>query len=212
MKTKLIKHFPDEIEATLQQAADFFKKRDYLKCAELAFTALRALPENDARRKKAEKMLRGAAGKDKAGGNKILGEYYLFQARYNDALAALREALYASPGGKARADLFLDFASVLMADAMDGPRHKKRAQLERAEEYCHAAMDNGGTPRKIYSFLMYLQGLKNDPQNSRLYARKILNGGDDDDMAKLARQRLRCIDNTPPPQATIWAKPLPLMN
>jgi tetratricopeptide (TPR) repeat protein len=212
VKNKLTEKFSDEANAALKEAAASFKKRDYLKCAELAFTALRAMAEDDGRLKKAEKMLRAAADKDKVAGNRILGEYYLFQARYEDALTAYRKAISASPDGKGRADLFMDCAATVVAGALDGPRHKKRLQLECAEEYCHAAIDNGGNPRQIYFFLMYLQKSKNDREASRSYARKILRSGTDDDLASMARQHLRCSENTPLPVATIWAKPLPLMN
>jgi len=212
VNNKLTEKFSDKAHAALKEAAASFKKRDYPKCAELAFTALRALSEDDSRFEKAEKMLRDAANKDKVAGNRILGEYYLFQARYEDALATFSEAISASPDGKARADLFMDCAAAVVAGAMDGPRHKKRAQLERAEEYCHAAIDNGGNPRQIYFFLMYLQDMKNDPETSRSYARKILRNGADDDLASMARQHLRCTNNTPLPVATLWSKPLPVMN
>jgi tetratricopeptide (TPR) repeat protein len=212
VKNKLTEKFSDIADATLREAAASFKKRDYPKCAELAFTSLRAMAEDDGRHEKAEKMLRDVAGKDKVAGNKILGEYYLFQARYEDALTTFSEAISASPDGKARANLFMKCAATVMAGALDGPRHKKREQLERAEEYCHAAIDNGGNHRQIYFFLMYVQGMKNDQENSRSYARKILRDGADDDLASMARQHLRCTNSTPLPIATIWAKPLPLLN
>lgn len=212
MNNKLTENFSAKADAALKEAAATFKKRDYMKCAELAFTALRAMAEGDRRLEKAEKMLRDAAGKDKIAGNRILGEYYLFQARYEDALGAFREAISASPDGKARANLFMDCAAAVVAGAMDGPPHNKRAQMERAEEYCHAAIDNGGNLRQIYFFMMYLQDMKNDLETSRSYARKILRDNDDDDLASMARQHLRCANNMPLPVATLWAKPLPLMN
>ena len=129
MKNKLTEKFSDIADATLREAAASFKKRDYPKCAELAFTSLRAMAEDDGRHEKAEKMLRDVAGKDKVAGNKILGEYYLFQARYEDALTTFSEAISASPDGKARANLFMKCAATVMAGALDGPRHKKREQL-----------------------------------------------------------------------------------